>query len=249
MSERLIKVDTNYKLIKADGIIVGGGGGVGGGAWGDITGTLSDQTDLQSALDLKAPLVSPTFTGNLVLPNNSRINNIEHFYQADKPITRGDGSALVIGDRWWKTDEGTEWFWNGTYWLSTVQYILTINFNQTQFSSNLYSAIPTVKIFITQIFLNVSNTNALAQAGWFWESQIVLRGSHDAAISPAGILPVVRVTFDGVTTAGKNSITINSYFDLLNSTYNFILCNLSKGGNLNTYTIAGATGFLYHIVA
>jgi hypothetical protein len=32
-------------------------------AWGAITGTLSTQTDLQSALDLKANLASPTFTG------------------------------------------------------------------------------------------------------------------------------------------------------------------------------------------
>lgn len=53
----------------------------------------------------------------LVLPNNSRINGVEHFYQTTKPTTRGDGSALGIGDRWWKTDDGTEWSWNGTYWL------------------------------------------------------------------------------------------------------------------------------------
>lgn len=38
------------------------GGGV-GAAWGDITGTLSDQTDLQAALDLLAPLDSPEITG------------------------------------------------------------------------------------------------------------------------------------------------------------------------------------------
>ena len=37
-------------------ILAGGGGGGGGGssAWGSIGGTLSDQTDLQSALDAKA---------------------------------------------------------------------------------------------------------------------------------------------------------------------------------------------------
>jgi hypothetical protein len=35
---------------------VAGGGGGGGGTWGSITGTLSDQTDLQSALDGKQPL-------------------------------------------------------------------------------------------------------------------------------------------------------------------------------------------------
>lgn len=40
--------------------VVAGGGGV---AWGGITGTLSDQTDLQSALDLKAPLSGPAFDG------------------------------------------------------------------------------------------------------------------------------------------------------------------------------------------
>lgn len=42
-----------------------------GGAWGSITGTLSAQTDLQTALDLKAPLVSPTFTGTPTLPTGT----------------------------------------------------------------------------------------------------------------------------------------------------------------------------------
>lgn len=37
--------------------------------WGDITGTLSDQADLQAALDLKAPLASPTFTGTVTAPS------------------------------------------------------------------------------------------------------------------------------------------------------------------------------------
>jgi hypothetical protein len=40
---------------------------LGSTVWGTVTGTLSDQTDLQSALDLKAPLASPTFTGTVSL--------------------------------------------------------------------------------------------------------------------------------------------------------------------------------------
>ena len=40
-----------------------GGGGGGSAAWGSITGTLSDQTDLQSALDAKTP-VQTTTTGS-----------------------------------------------------------------------------------------------------------------------------------------------------------------------------------------
>lgn len=35
----------------------------GGAAWGAITGTLSAQTDLHTALNAKAPTASPTFTG------------------------------------------------------------------------------------------------------------------------------------------------------------------------------------------
>lgn len=50
-----------------DNIGVTGGGG-GSSAWGGITGTLSDQADLQAALDAKAPLASPTLTGTPAAP-------------------------------------------------------------------------------------------------------------------------------------------------------------------------------------
>jgi hypothetical protein len=36
--------------------------------WGSIVGTLSNQTDLNTALGLKAPLASPTFTGTVTTP-------------------------------------------------------------------------------------------------------------------------------------------------------------------------------------
>ncbi len=49
-------------------------GGASGVAWGAITGTLSSQTDLQNALDLKANLASPTFTGTVVLPSSTVTN-------------------------------------------------------------------------------------------------------------------------------------------------------------------------------
>jgi len=46
----------------------------GGGTWGSITGTLSSQTDLQNALDAKAPLASPTFTGTVTIPAGASIS-------------------------------------------------------------------------------------------------------------------------------------------------------------------------------
>ena len=45
-----------------------------GVAWGGITGTLSSQTDLQTALDAKAPIASPTFTGTVTIPGGASIS-------------------------------------------------------------------------------------------------------------------------------------------------------------------------------
>ena len=47
-----------------------------GTAWGSITGTLSDQTDLQNALNLKAPLASPAFTGTPTVETSITVNGV-----------------------------------------------------------------------------------------------------------------------------------------------------------------------------
>lgn len=44
-------------------------GNGGGGTWGSITGTLSAQTDLNTALGLKAPRDTPVFTGQATIPD------------------------------------------------------------------------------------------------------------------------------------------------------------------------------------
>ena len=116
-----------------------------------------------------APKNNATFTGSLILPNNSRIAGVEHFYQTAKPITRGDGSALVAGDRWWKVDDGTEWFWNGTYWLSEAKFRVTLPRFSTTTASVSYVAyhtptqpIPVDYAFIESItgFLSTASQDA-----------------------------------------------------------------------------------------
>jgi hypothetical protein len=77
-----------------------GGGGSSGVAWGDITGTLADQTDLSDALnditdsivaldaevDLKANLASPTFTGSVVVPDAANANEAASKGQVDTAL-------------------------------------------------------------------------------------------------------------------------------------------------------------------
>ncbi len=65
VGEFCLVIPDNTLYIKKDTGTIIGPFNVGSGAavWGGITGTLADQTDLNSALAAKAPLASPTFTG------------------------------------------------------------------------------------------------------------------------------------------------------------------------------------------
>lgn len=64
--------------VRINGVTVGplGTGGAGSSTWGSITGTLSDQTDLQNALNLKAPLASPAFTGTPTVETSITVNGV-----------------------------------------------------------------------------------------------------------------------------------------------------------------------------
>lgn len=76
-----------------------------GAVWGNITGTLSAQTDLQTALNLKAPLASPTFTGTVVLPANQILTtptiasfaNATHTHQNAAGGGTLDAAAIAAG--------------------------------------------------------------------------------------------------------------------------------------------------------
>ena len=73
--EIAINTSTGAAFTKTDaGSVVQIGGSGGGGTWGSITGTLSSQTDLDTALGLKAPLASPTFTGTVTIPSGASIS-------------------------------------------------------------------------------------------------------------------------------------------------------------------------------
>jgi len=77
----------------------------GSAAWGSITGTLSGQADLQNALNLKANLASPTFTGTVTLPAGQVVNGVTltaaggtaSFLRADGAYATPAGGGNVSG--------------------------------------------------------------------------------------------------------------------------------------------------------
>lgn len=58
--------DSPNDVIGTDSLSFSPFSGAGGGTWGSITGTLSDQTDLQTALDAKVDVAGDTMTGDLI---------------------------------------------------------------------------------------------------------------------------------------------------------------------------------------
>lgn len=88
-------------FLNASGVVTAISGGSGGAAWGTITGTLSDQTDLQSALDAKqATLVSGT---NIKTVNGSTLLGAGDLVVGITPVKTvgvtfdGGGSAPTAG--------------------------------------------------------------------------------------------------------------------------------------------------------
>lgn len=65
-------------------------------AWGAVTGTLSNQSDLQTALNLKANIASPTFTGTVggITAAMVGLGNVNNTSDASKPVSTATQTAL-----------------------------------------------------------------------------------------------------------------------------------------------------------
>lgn len=65
------------------------------------------------------------------LPNGYRINGTVNYSQTTKP------TATAAGDRWYKPSDGSEWFWNGSHWLSKETLVLNSDYRETLISSTV----------------------------------------------------------------------------------------------------------------
>ena len=209
-----------------------------------------------AALTPLAPLNNPVFTGtNLILPNNSRINGVEHFYQDTKPTVRGDGSALAVRDRWYKTNDGTEWFWNGTYWLSNQQYPTYFWNNGSSIISNRSvggsASFAPCSIELTNIFVEslvffgyVATTNDVSNN---WSIQVsCLRTAAALFVCPPTL--ITNTVWGAGTTVALAKLTINTFVDSLGSSVQSFGFTLTKNASPGNITIGGA-GLLFRMVA
>jgi hypothetical protein len=125
----LLTAPTNGQVLKYDSAsgLWKNGTDVAGVAWGGITGTLSSQTDLQNALNLKANLSGATFTGKVNFTSVSGVAGL------NIGIGGTSTSATTSGDLWISTGGTNLNFRDGTgAWrvLATQGQVNSFSVNQ-----------------------------------------------------------------------------------------------------------------------
>lgn len=194
---------------------------------------------------------APTIPVAGILPNNTRLNGVEHFYQTTKPTERGDASALVVGDRWWKSDDGTEWFWNGTYWLTakpeSINWPTISNFGATASpNSQEVAAIQPywVGVFVEKwwVFFLSTATNGWNESN-FTTYQVRRNNTNGTAKNIGGLFEINDITND-LSSDPIRTHTINEYVDIQNP------LDGPGGGGLRWFSYAATkTGTASNVVA
>ncbi len=131
-------------------------------------------------------------TGTLIASSTIRNGWVEQIVSATKPTTRVSGSALVVDDLWYNTTTNTNWFWNGTYWLSQYQYFFStftgfLGATNTILCPERIPLIPST--FGNSFFVENCTRNVLlagSDATNYWQLQAQILRSNNVAANLTG---------------------------------------------------------------
>ncbi len=222
--------------------------------------TDADKTTLDTALqpsDLSsyAPLNNPIFTGtNLTLPNNYRINGIEHFYQPTKPTARGDASSLVVGDRWYNTTERIDCIFEGVNWIGPrIEILRSGATSLVNGAIHTLTGVPAIQEQSNNIFVkSLSAIVRLTSGGTYNESNYWRIGpvfeTNSALGLAQGTFPF-PITYYNITSYApfiEVTTTINTYLNDNLQLANLRLWTSSIGSPAVTQWVGGR--FIYHRV-
>jgi hypothetical protein len=117
------------------------------------------------------------------IPGGSDTGGIGTVY--DGTVGHGSGTVFptspATGERFWRTDEGIEWYWNGTYWLSCEVFLQSSGYYAI--SSSTYPEQPSTMAFGYNAYLltaRAAGYNAGNTAAAYWTFQISRRNRASA---------------------------------------------------------------------
>lgn len=169
-----IKTINGVSLLGSGNIVISSGGGI----WGTITGTLSDQTDLINALNLKSPLSSPIFTGVPSAPTASPGTSTTQLATTAFVANAVTAGSVADGDKGDITVSGTGSIWtidnsavNSAKIASNIALsgsptttTQTANTNNTTISTTAYVDAKVVDAINDGVTTTASSQNALFDA-------------------------------------------------------------------------------------
>lgn len=207
-----VRVTAGTGITISGNVITSSGGS--GGTWGTIAGTITNQTDLMSLFNLKAPILNPTFTGAVTIPAGGTIYGGMNFF-----ITASGGLVMtdtvdddLVASAWQIRDEDNaltaEMLTDGT--LTATSFVGNGNALTFLNANNLDGALPAINGFL----LTALNASALT----------------------SGTLPNARLVSIPNSALANSSITINgSAVSLGGST------TIATGLTIGTTAITGGT--------
>lgn len=154
------------------------------------------------------------------IPNGAIINGVANFCQSTKPTIRIDGSALVARDRWYNTSDGSNWFWNGTYWLSEQKIFysqLTSNVSTDFNFTPRYWYYPTSGgIFLNRLEFYGQVSRPFTQGWSLFFNSSVNDGGVGLPITPSIVLSgsLIDINVGTGTALASFNHSINSYFSV-----------------------------------
>jgi len=167
--------DNSTNLATTAWVKAQGYGAAGSAAWGSITGTLSNQTDLSTALGLLAPLASPTFTGIPAAPTPSA----------------GDNSTKVATTAYVQNQT------TGIPWLTVGRAgsVNGVTFSTTANQAELWGVVLTFPVTTTQVTYYVGTADNTANSydiGIYNSSGVLV--VHTGTKAGTAFAPVATVT-------------------------------------------------------
>ena len=136
---------------------------------------------------------------------------------------------LVAGDRWYNTSNGTEWFWNGTYWLSTQLYSGSIYAGHLSATATVLPLDGTTEytnIFIVSHILFGAPANAPQDSDNYWKFDLYATstGTAIASVINSNIIP-------GVTGNFAYTVSLNNFVQNI-GLFSSTISKIGNPGNL-----------------
>ena len=182
------------------------------------------------------------------LVNGYILNDVAHFTQSTNPTTRIDGSALVVGDKLYRTDLRRDYYWNGVSSWVSEQLFTSAVFSAASIggSTTFWSSLPHIDAIIWVEFIAGTARFIPTIIGDRWDCSLIFRNSNDAnVLGSLGSLDWISPNL--ITYTYFSKVAVGSLLNLPASDAKALVSTITKTGSSGGFS--GQINIAYRLVA